>query len=65
MGLVFRKLHPHFVAEVSPIDLRRMFALIVCTRLQKMEKSAAVILVTWPNQVSTQRRRCTRSSRVH
>ena len=24
MGLSFRKLHPHFVAEVSPIDLRRV-----------------------------------------
>jgi len=24
MGLTFRKLHPHFVAEVSPVDLRRV-----------------------------------------
>lgn len=24
MGLAFRKLHPHFVAEVSPVELRRV-----------------------------------------
>ena len=24
MALTFRKLHPHFVAEVGPVDLRRV-----------------------------------------
>jgi hypothetical protein len=24
MELIFRKLHPHFVAEVSPVDLRQV-----------------------------------------
>ena len=24
MSLTFRKLHPHFAAEVSPIDLRQV-----------------------------------------
>jgi alpha-ketoglutarate-dependent 2,4-dichlorophenoxyacetate dioxygenase len=44
MALTFRKLHPHFVAEVSPIDLRRVHDAATLERLRAGMDEFAVLV---------------------
>ena len=44
MALTFRKLHPHFVAEVSPVDLRRVHERETLARIRAGMDEFAVLV---------------------
>jgi alpha-ketoglutarate-dependent 2,4-dichlorophenoxyacetate dioxygenase len=45
MALTFRQLHPHFVAEVSPVDLRQVYDREILSQLRAGMDAYAVLVV--------------------